>query len=118
MAQSVDLLVTHAHLLTMRGEGVGYVRDGAVAVRGDSIVDVGPSAELAGRYEAAEEWYARALEVDPDYLLATFHHGWVLRQLNRLPRMQRPAVTGYETTSWVSPTSSRMRSGLRDPSRL
>jgi len=37
-----------------------------------------------GRDDVAEQWYARALDVDPDYLLATFHHGWVLRQLNRL----------------------------------
>ena len=54
MAQSVDLLVLHAHLLTMQGNGVGYLRDGALAVRGDSLVDVGPSSELAQRYQAAE----------------------------------------------------------------
>ncbi len=54
MAQNVDLLVLHAHLLSMRGEGVGYLRDGALAVRGDTIVDVGPSATIGERYQAAE----------------------------------------------------------------
>lgn len=34
MAEPVDLLVRHAHLFTMSGPGVGYVADGAVAVRG------------------------------------------------------------------------------------
>ncbi len=54
MAHSADLLVLHAHLLTMAGDGVGYLRDGALAVRGECIVDVGPSAELSARYQAAE----------------------------------------------------------------
>lgn len=36
-----------------------------------------------GAYEEAAEAYGRALEIDPDYLLAAFHHGWTLRQLNR-----------------------------------
>ena len=42
-----------------------------------------------GRYEQAADWYARALAIDPDYLLATFHHGWALRQLNRLDESER-----------------------------
>ena len=29
IALSADLLLLHAHLLTMQGDGVGYVRDGA-----------------------------------------------------------------------------------------
>jgi len=36
-----------------------------------------------GDHESAAPAYARALELDPDYLLASFHYGWVLRQLNR-----------------------------------
>jgi tetratricopeptide (TPR) repeat protein len=36
-----------------------------------------------GRFDEAEKEYARALAIDPGYLLALFHHGWVLRQLNR-----------------------------------
>ncbi|MDX1433685.1 MAG: amidohydrolase, partial [Gammaproteobacteria bacterium] len=54
MADNVDLLVLHAHLLTMAGDGVGYVADGAVAIRGEVIVDVGPSSQVAPRYRAAE----------------------------------------------------------------
>jgi len=42
-----------------------------------------------GRYDLAADWYARALAIDPDYLLATFHHGYVLRQLNRVDDAER-----------------------------
>jgi len=42
-----------------------------------------------GRFDQAELWYARALAIDPDYLLALFHHGWVLRQLNRNAEAER-----------------------------
>lgn len=42
-----------------------------------------------GRYAEAGQWYRKALEIDPDYLLATFHYGWVLRQLNELEEAER-----------------------------
>ena len=73
MPQNVDLLVLHAHLLTMQGDGVGYVRDGAVAVRGDSIVDVGPSAELSRRYQADETLDASGCAVLPGLVDVHMH---------------------------------------------
>ena len=73
MPRSADLLVRHAHLLTMRGAGVGYVRDGAVAVRGDTIVDVGPSAELSKRYQAAETLDATGCAVLPGLIDLHMH---------------------------------------------
>jgi protein O-GlcNAc transferase len=36
-----------------------------------------------GDYEAAARTYGLALDLDPDYLLARFHHGWCLRQINQ-----------------------------------
>ena len=42
-----------------------------------------------GRYDDAAVWYGKALEVDPDYLLASFHYGWTLRQLNRLDEAEQ-----------------------------
>jgi 5-methylthioadenosine/S-adenosylhomocysteine deaminase len=73
MPQSVDLLVLHAHLLSMQGKGVGYIRDGAVAVRGDSIVDVGPSTELGNRYQAAETLDATNCAVLPGLVDVHMH---------------------------------------------
>ena len=73
MPQNADLLVLHAHLLTMQGAGVGYVRDGALAVRGECIVDVGPSAELSARYQAAEILDATGCAVLPGLVDVHMH---------------------------------------------
>ena len=73
MPQTVDLLVLHAHLLTMQGKGVGYLRDGAVAVRADSIVDVGSSTELAQRYQAGETLDASGCAVLPGLVDVHMH---------------------------------------------
>ncbi len=48
----VDLLITHGDLFTMRGEGSGYLADGAVAVDGSRIVAVGPTSEVEKEYTA------------------------------------------------------------------
>jgi len=42
-----------------------------------------------GRHDQAAVWYERALAADPDYLLASFHFGWVLRELNRPEEAER-----------------------------
>ena len=54
MGNFVDILFIHAHLFTMAGNGVGYVADGAVAVRGATIVAVGAAADLEAQYAAHE----------------------------------------------------------------
>ncbi|MBI4929071.1 MAG: amidohydrolase, partial [Anaerolineae bacterium] len=50
---TVDLLLTHAHVLTMDQE-LRQFRDGAVAINKDQIIAVGPAEELQTRYEAAQ----------------------------------------------------------------
>lgn len=42
-----DTLITGGHLLTMTGDGVGFVEHGAIAIDGRSIVAVGPANELS-----------------------------------------------------------------------
>jgi len=51
----VDTLITGGHLLTMAGDGVGYVEDGAVAIDGGKIVAVGPRAEVEEKAGNAKE---------------------------------------------------------------
>jgi 5-methylthioadenosine/S-adenosylhomocysteine deaminase len=51
--QNVDLIVTHGIVVTMDGARAIH-QDGAVAVRGDSIVGVGPAAEIEGKYQSAQ----------------------------------------------------------------
>lgn len=52
--QTVDLLLTNAILLTMDGEMRQYT-PGALAIRGDSIVDLGPQERLLAEYTAREK---------------------------------------------------------------
>ncbi|MBX3070167.1 MAG: amidohydrolase family protein [Thermomicrobiales bacterium] len=49
-----DLLITNATLLTMAGDGAGYIEDGAVAVEGSKIVAVGPREEVEGNDRARQ----------------------------------------------------------------
>jgi 5-methylthioadenosine/S-adenosylhomocysteine deaminase len=49
----VDVLLTHAHVLTM-DTSLSQYEDGALAVAGDSIVAVGPTVDLLAEYQAAE----------------------------------------------------------------
>ncbi len=78
MTEHADILITHAHLFTMRGSGVGYVADGAVAIQGSQIVAVGPTAELAGRFEAAETIDAGDCAVLPGLIDVHMHTRWAI----------------------------------------
>ena len=73
MPEHTDILVAHAHLFTMQGAGVGYIADGAVAVRGSQIAAVGTTAELRARYEAAETIDATDCAVLPGLIDAHMH---------------------------------------------
>jgi len=73
--QQVDLLIRNAsQLITCAGPGprrgaamreLGVIPGGAVAVRGEQIVAVGPEAELRARYSASDELDARGGAVLP-----------------------------------------------------
>jgi 5-methylthioadenosine/S-adenosylhomocysteine deaminase len=79
-AKHIDTLIVHGHLFTMRGPGVGYVPDGAVAIRGTRIVDVGPTAELSLRFQPDETIDARDCAVLPGLIDAHMHtHLAILR---------------------------------------
>ena len=53
MPKSVDVILTNALVLTMDEDFKQYT-SGAVAVQGDSIVAVGPAAEINNEYTANE----------------------------------------------------------------
>jgi 5-methylthioadenosine/S-adenosylhomocysteine deaminase len=73
MTEHADTLITHAHLFTMQGEGVGHVADGAVAVQGNHIAAVGPTAELSGRFHVSETIDASSCAVLPGLIDAHMH---------------------------------------------
>src|ERR1700722_4459546 len=68
----VDLLVTHGTVVTM-DEQRRLIQDGAVAVRGDSIVAVGPSADIAAQYDAAKVVDAHGAIVMPGLINGHAH---------------------------------------------
>ena len=73
MPEHADFLITHAHLFTLQGQGVGYVADGAVAVNGSRIAAVGSTAELTARFQANETIDASGCAVLPGLIDAHIH---------------------------------------------
>ncbi|ONI79958.1 amidohydrolase [Actinosynnema sp. ALI-1.44] len=71
--EHVDTLITHAHMFTMRGDGVGYVKDGAVAVKGQRIVAVDTTGELTHRFTAEETVDATGHALLPGLIDAHVH---------------------------------------------
>lgn len=67
-----DLLLTNAHVITM-DEDLRVYPGGAVAVRGERIVDVGPQAELAARTPAAQVFDCRGRVLIPGLVNAHTH---------------------------------------------
>jgi 5-methylthioadenosine/S-adenosylhomocysteine deaminase len=70
--RSVDLLVTGGLVVTMDSGRVIY-DDGAVAVKGDAIVAVGPSAEIAAKYTGLATMDARGKLVMPGFINGHTH---------------------------------------------
>lgn len=76
LRERVDLLVRHGHLLVM-DEADRRIADGAVAIRGRTIVAIGPDAEVDARFVAEREIDAGGAPVHPGlvetHLHASFH---------------------------------------------
>jgi 5-methylthioadenosine/S-adenosylhomocysteine deaminase len=70
--QEVDLIVSGGIVVTMDGAR-GILHDGSVAVKDDSIVAVGPRADLEGRYHGAQTIEARGRLVLPGFINGHTH---------------------------------------------
>jgi 5-methylthioadenosine/S-adenosylhomocysteine deaminase len=70
--QTVDLIVSGGMVVTMDAKRAVY-DDGGVAVRGDSIVAVGPRAEIVARYESRRTIDARGRLVLPGFVNGHTH---------------------------------------------
>jgi len=53
MTQPADILLINAHILTM-DDGMNQYRQGALAVKGNSILAVGPEAEITSKFSAIQ----------------------------------------------------------------
>jgi len=85
MSETIDTIITHAHLFTMAGQGVGYVPDGAVAVQGDRITAVGPTSDLTARFQPTEIIDASGCAVLPGLIDAHMHTPYAVVRVCILP---------------------------------
>jgi len=70
--QKVDLVVTHGLVVTMNGTRAIY-DDGAVAIKGDTIVAVGPESEIEAKYVASQTIDAKGKLVLPGFINGHTH---------------------------------------------
>ncbi len=70
--ESVTTLITGAVIVTMDAEH-RILSDGALAVRGDRIVGIGPSREMDGRFEAEELIDGRRFLITPGFVDSHVH---------------------------------------------
>jgi|HubBroStandDraft_6_1064221.scaffolds.fasta_scaffold57766_3 5-methylthioadenosine/S-adenosylhomocysteine deaminase len=70
--EKADLVVTGGTVVTMDGQR-RVIEDGAIAIRGDSIVAVGPRAEIESRFEAAQTIGAHGALVMPGLINGHAH---------------------------------------------
>ncbi|RQD71875.1 MAG: amidohydrolase [Tindallia sp. MSAO_Bac2] len=71
----ISLLIKNAWLLTMKGKNAGFVENGAVAIDGDQILDVGTTKELESRWNARKTIDATGKAVLPGLIDAHIHTG-------------------------------------------
>jgi 5-methylthioadenosine/S-adenosylhomocysteine deaminase len=71
-ATKADLLITGGTVITMDGSRTIY-DDGAVVVKGDTIIAVGPATELTAKYSAAQTIDARGKLVLPGFINGHTH---------------------------------------------
>ena len=75
--EQVDLLVTGGTVVTMNAR-FRVLEDGAIAIRGDKILAIGPSVEIAARYTPARRILARGKLVLPGLINTHGHAPMVL----------------------------------------
>ena len=71
----VDLIIAHAFVLTMEGKGIGMVENGAIAIKGDTIVAIGVTDEIMEQYQAERVMEAHGKLVMPGLIDAHIHTG-------------------------------------------
>jgi 5-methylthioadenosine/S-adenosylhomocysteine deaminase len=78
MPQAVDHLLLHADwILTMDGRR-RILKDGALAIAGDRVVDIGPSRQLADRYTAPDTRDLRGRLITPGLIDSHIHSAFQL----------------------------------------
>jgi 5-methylthioadenosine/S-adenosylhomocysteine deaminase len=72
---NVDILIKNGHVLTMEGIGVGFIENGAVAIKGNKIQAVGETTEIERNYKADRVIDATNKLIMPGLIDAHIHTG-------------------------------------------
>ncbi|MGD6855763.1 amidohydrolase family protein [Bacillus infantis] len=71
----VDIIIQNAHILTMEGQGVGFIENGSIAIKGNRIHDIGSFDEIKASYEGERVIDATNKLVMPGFIDAHIHTG-------------------------------------------
>ena len=109
MEKYESTLIKNGFLLTMTGEGVGSIIDGAVAVEGQNIVAVGKTDELVKEYGSAEHVIdAKGKAVLPGFIDGHIHTGLSLARglAQDVPELEWMLKTMAPFTDHLTPEHS------------
>lgn len=71
----VDHIIKNGHLLTMEGKGVGYIKNGAIAIKGRTIEAIGHSVDIMRNYQSENLIDAENKLIMPGLIDAHIHTG-------------------------------------------
>ena len=74
----LDILILNGIVITMEGRGVGIIEDGAVGIKNNVIVVVGPADEVQRQYSAHRYVDASRKAVMPGFIDAHIHTGFAI----------------------------------------
>jgi len=103
-SQLCDILVSGGTVITMDA-GRRVLRDGAVAIRGDRIVDVGRRDDLAPRYRAVRTIDARGHVVTPGLIQTHVHVSAEAAMRGTLPDTMPPSQWVRQVTAFYAAMS-------------
>lgn len=104
-----SILIKNGFLLTMQGEGVGSIIDGAVAIEGQDIVAVGKTDEVVKEYSNAEHVIdAKGKAVLPGFVDGHIHTGLSLARglAQDVPEIEWMLKTMAPFTAYYTPEHS------------
>ncbi len=97
-----DLLISHGAVITM-GKDNKVIEDGSIAIKGNTILAVGPANEIGSQYSAADTLDARDCVVMPGLVDTHFHTGQqferaMLYRLSKEMKLKEPVWQNFLIT--------------------
>ena len=71
--KKIDMIVHAPHIYSMKGEGVGYIKDASIGVDNGKIIAVGNTKDIKLKYEAAETLDMKHHAIFPGFIDAHMH---------------------------------------------